>query len=208
MKNRKENYARFYSGSQELSYGKPARIVELIPQYLHAGTVLDLGAGDGRHALFLAARGFTVTALDTSDVALDKLQRLAKEKSLAVTTETMDVTKWKFDQEYDAIIATVILQHLSTKDALRILEEMKQHTRAEGVHALSVFTNHGDRYLMDREEDPEAFYPKNGWLKEYYQDWEILDYAESKVPLLGKTRPDGSPMMNVTARMLARKPKL
>ena len=36
------------------------------------GRALDLGAGEGRNARWLAARGFTVTAVDFAKVALDR----------------------------------------------------------------------------------------------------------------------------------------
>ncbi len=43
-----------------------------------AGPALDLGAGEGRNALWLAARGFTVTAVDFSTVALDRGRQQAE----------------------------------------------------------------------------------------------------------------------------------
>lgn len=42
------------------------------------GPALDLGAGEGRNALWLAARGFTVTAVDFSTVALDRGRQQAE----------------------------------------------------------------------------------------------------------------------------------
>jgi len=39
---------------------------------LSPGRALDLGAGEGRNAIWLAARGWTVTAVDFSQVGLDK----------------------------------------------------------------------------------------------------------------------------------------
>ncbi len=43
-----------------------------------AGPALDLGAGEGRNALWLAARGFIVTAVDFSTVALDRGRQQAE----------------------------------------------------------------------------------------------------------------------------------
>lgn len=42
------------------------------------GRALDLGAGEGRNALWLAARGFTVTAVDFAKVALDRGRQQAE----------------------------------------------------------------------------------------------------------------------------------
>ena len=43
------------------------------------GTVLDLGAGEGRNAVWLARRGWRVTAVDFSDVAIERGRALAQE---------------------------------------------------------------------------------------------------------------------------------
>src|SRR5665811_785858 len=44
-----------------------------------SATILDLGCGTGRHAIELAKRGYTVTAVDLSASQLD----LAREKAVA-----------------------------------------------------------------------------------------------------------------------------
>lgn len=206
MRNNIEQYGKFYEKSPEHSYGKPIKIVEAIPDIVKTGSVLDIGAGDGRHSLFLASKGFEVKALDTSQVALDKLKAFAQKGSFKIETIAADLSQWTFDGDYDAMIVTVTLQHLQTVDALRVLEQMKKHTKSQGVNAIALFTSTGDRYELDKQEDPGAFYPADGWLKEYYKDWEIISYDQIEPPLINKTRPDGTPMRNVVERMLARKP--
>jgi SAM-dependent methyltransferase len=56
-----------------------------------AGPVLCLGEGEGRNAVFLAAQGLEVTAVDLSPVALDKAQRLAAERGVRITTAVADL---------------------------------------------------------------------------------------------------------------------
>ncbi|MCC6563683.1 methyltransferase domain-containing protein [Candidatus Uhrbacteria bacterium] len=207
MKFIKENYANFYgSNKKESSYGKPVKVVERLGELLPHGSVLDLGAGDGRHALFLASKGLDVTAVDLSEAALEKLQEHAKEQGLQVKTELADLSDWSIENDYDAMVIVVTLQHLKTEDALRVLGEMKSHTKPGGLNAVSLFTKTGDRYAMDREEDPDAFYPEDGWIKDYYKDWEILTSAMRNAPIIGRTRPDGTPMENNVEVILAKKP--
>jgi SAM-dependent methyltransferase len=47
------------------------------------GTVLDLGCGEGGDAIWLALRGWRVTATDLSQVALDRAARHAAERGVA-----------------------------------------------------------------------------------------------------------------------------
>ena len=56
---------------------EPASIVRELLPLLPSGPALDVACGTGRHALFLAARGQHVTAVDYSDVALDILEARA-----------------------------------------------------------------------------------------------------------------------------------
>ena len=58
----------------------------LVPEVegLTPGRALDLAAGAGRNAVWLATRGWSVTAVDWSDVALDRGRRLAEQQAVEV----------------------------------------------------------------------------------------------------------------------------
>ncbi|WP_411675673.1 class I SAM-dependent methyltransferase [Caproicibacter sp.] len=49
------------------------------------GRALDLACGDGRNAIFLAAHGYKVTAVDFSNIAIERLSRFASEKQLKIS---------------------------------------------------------------------------------------------------------------------------
>lgn len=202
----KEIYAKLYSSSPEHSYGAPGKMVEQIPSLLASGSILDLGAGDGRHSIFLAEKGFNVRATDISEAALSKLQRIAREKGVSVTTELADLATWQMSANYDVVIAVQIFQHLQTSDALRLLEEVKHHTSPGGINLISLFTANGDRYDMDRKLDPEAFYPADNWLKVYYADWTVIDHVSHRSELNGPRNDDGSAKTSVVERILVQKP--
>ncbi len=53
---------------------------------LAASTAIDLGAGEGRNALWLAQRGWNVTAVDVSDIALQRLAERAGEAKVTIRT--------------------------------------------------------------------------------------------------------------------------
>jgi len=61
---------------------------------LPPGRALDLGAGDGRNAVWLASQGWDVTAVDFSRVALDRGRVLAKDRGVRVEWKLADLLEW------------------------------------------------------------------------------------------------------------------
>lgn len=78
---------------------------------LEVGRALDLGAGEGRNAIWLASRGWAATAVDFSDVALDKANLLAAHAGVEVETVVADVAEYVPATEFDLV--AVIYLHLS-----------------------------------------------------------------------------------------------
>lgn len=58
----------------------PNQWIEQITADLPPGRVLDLAAGEGRNAIWLAERGWNATALDFSTVSLERATRIASER--------------------------------------------------------------------------------------------------------------------------------
>lgn len=62
---------------------------------LAPGRALDLAAGVGRHAVWLAGRGWEVTAVDYAEVAIGKARDLAAARGVSITTVVADVTAYQ-----------------------------------------------------------------------------------------------------------------
>lgn len=74
-------------------------------QLPQGGQVLSIGEGEGRNAVFLAGLGFQVTALDASDVGLDKTRQLAKAQGVEVMVLQADLNDYEFESvRWDGII--------------------------------------------------------------------------------------------------------
>lgn len=69
-------------------------------------TVICLGEGEGRNALYLAKKDLHVEALDVSDVGLKKLQVAALKENLAITIRHTLLENWTPVKKYGAIIST------------------------------------------------------------------------------------------------------
>jgi len=80
------------------------------------GTALDVAAGEGRHALWLAEQGWQVTAVDFSGIGLDRAADAAAERGLDLTTVRADVTGWEPDRPFDLVLCAFL--HLPTPGTL------------------------------------------------------------------------------------------
>ncbi len=69
---------------------------------LPPGRAVDLAAGEGRNAIWLAGRGWDVTAVDFSAVALDKGRQLAGDVPLS--WQVADATTWRDPDAYDVVL--------------------------------------------------------------------------------------------------------
>src|SRR5580658_7228701 len=71
----------------------------------NAGIALDLAAGLGRHALWLADKGWRVNAVDISEVAIGKLSQAAGQLNLKINLFTMDAAEYEFrPAQFDVIV--------------------------------------------------------------------------------------------------------
>jgi len=86
---------------------------------LPAGRALDLGAGEGADSLWLACRGWEVTAVDQSAAAIGTLLRLAVNEGLTVRVEIADVAEYRSDAAYDLVL--ICHMHLPGELRSRIL---------------------------------------------------------------------------------------
>jgi SAM-dependent methyltransferase len=83
-----------YAGRELLWSAEPNRFVAEEVANLPAGRALDLAAGEGRNAVWLAERGWRVTAVDFSPVGLDKGRRLAAHRGVEVEWVLADLLSW------------------------------------------------------------------------------------------------------------------
>lgn len=85
--------------SQEPNQFVAAELADLAP-----GTAVDLAAGEGRNAIWLASRGWSATAVDFSQVALDKGARLTADLAGDVTWVCADATAWQPPAPVDLVV--------------------------------------------------------------------------------------------------------
>ena len=160
------------------------------------GDALDMGCSNGRNALYLAQRGFTVTAVDVNAGALGQLQSIIEQEGIeTIMPRVYDISDANLDADYDFIACTVTLMFIHPSRVDAVLADMQQHTRPGGCNLIVC--------AMDTPENPCSInFPFTfgpGQLRAAYEGWELLKYNED----LG-TMHNGARLQFAT--MLARKP--
>jgi tellurite methyltransferase len=195
-------YDEIYS-KEESAFGGPEKspddfVVE-IPKHLVGGVALELGAGQGRNALFLAKHGFEIEAVDISSVAVDQINETAESEGLKVKAFKKDVNE-NIDGMYDCVVSTLMFHHLKKDDALKVITQMQEHTKREGLNVITIFSNESGFYKIT----PQYFFPTGEEVKEIYKDWQVIDYEEVSSPARKKDK-DGNTVYNIVIKIIAKK---
>ena len=108
-----------YSGPDLVWGAGPNRFVTEEVTALAAGRAIDLGTGEGRNAIWLAERGWQVTAVDFSAAGLARAGRLAAERGVSVDWVQADLLDYKpAPGGYDLVLVVYI--HLPSASLARI----------------------------------------------------------------------------------------
>ncbi len=84
-----------YAASDRVWSATPNSEVDRIVGAWPPGRALDLGAGEGRHAVWLASKRWRVTAVDFSSVGLAKGEAEATRRGVTVDWVVGDVRSWQ-----------------------------------------------------------------------------------------------------------------
>jgi SAM-dependent methyltransferase len=84
-----------YSGPDLVWGAGPNRFVTDEVTALPAGRAVDLGTGEGRNAIWLAGRGWKVTAVDFSAAGLARAARLADDRAVSVDWVQADLVDYQ-----------------------------------------------------------------------------------------------------------------
>jgi tellurite methyltransferase len=154
-------------------FGK--RPAEFLAQNYHylpfEGTVLDMGMGEGRNAVFLAQKGFKVTGVDISSIAIKKSHILAKEYGVKIKTIAASLKDYKIAAgSFDAIICFYYVDR-------ELLESIKSWLRPGGILIYEAYTAR-QRVHPSHRHDPEEYFLKDQELLKMFSGMRILKYEE------------------------------
>ena len=128
-----------YSGD-DYAYGIEPNdfLVEMLDR-LPTGKVLCLAEGEGRNAVWLAEQGYQVTAVDASEVGLQKARKLAKKHGVDITTVHADLSDFEIKPEHWDVIVSIFC-HLPPELRRKVHQKCVQGLRPGGLLLLEAYT--------------------------------------------------------------------
>lgn len=96
-------------------------------------SILDLGCGQGRNALFISALGHRVTGVDISPTGISQINKNAEKNGLKIEGIVKDIIIFKTRKRFDIIILDRILHMLSNVHSrIMILNRVISYTKKNG----------------------------------------------------------------------------
>ena len=161
-------------------YGKePAAFLKQKLDELKKGKALVLAMGEGRNAVYLAQNGFDVTGVDISEVAIEKCNRLAKERNTTVNAVVADLTDYDLGEAQFDLITKFYYYEPS------IFPQIIEALKPDGIFILEQFSIDHLKY-----RETSGFGPRNpdylikpNELLEHFKSLRILYYEDTVVEL-------------------------
>jgi ubiquinone/menaquinone biosynthesis C-methylase UbiE len=120
--------------------------------------VLDLGAGPGRHVIFLAQEGLRTYGIEASPSAVALCKQKLKELKLKADVRTGDFIRLPYpDNYFDAVIDCASIQHNRIESVKKILKEVRRTLKSGGELFSMVRTSHDYAYAKARKVAPGTF---------------------------------------------------
>jgi tellurite methyltransferase len=167
----------------------PAPLVVEFARALTPGATLDLACGSGRNSLYLAGRGWRVSAVDASQAAIDLLLTSAGEQKLSIDARVADLEAGEFQippEAFELLLSCYYLQR-------SLIPLMKSALRPGGLLIMVANLAGADH----PQGTPKRAYPDE--LRALFSDWPILHYREGE--------PGESGHRHAVAELVAQKPE-
>ena len=111
--------------------------------------VLDVGCGEGKDAVFLARNGYHVSAFDFFTANIEDMQLC---------------------EDYDIVLCSGVFHFLKPEKRKDVVNELKQHTKPDGIHVMNVFVDKPFVEILPGKEK-NRFRWKSGQIFTLYHDW-------------------------------------
>ena len=154
---------------------EPAQYLQDQKAYLTQGlTALAVADGEGRNSVYMAGQGLKVTAMDSSDVAVEKARALAEAAGVSVDFNITDIAKWEWGAKAYDLVVGLFIQFVGPEGRAAQFEGMKQAVKPGGHILLHGYTPKQLEFDTGGPSSVENLYTEE-MLREAFSDFEIVE---------------------------------
>jgi SAM-dependent methyltransferase len=197
----------------------PHGLVKKAVSIAKKGKALELGSGFGDNCLYLAEHGFTVTAIDFSLTAINKLKRSAQTLGLSecIDTWNANVCHAILPDDNRLIISNYLIDHFDPDRARWLIGRMQEKTAKRGVNVIVTYahgtdlgltldaqlhTDLSNEFGLPKPELASRYFPTKEELLDLYSGWDIVTCEIQKDTLMFSetSRRKNNPVLHLIAR--------
>lgn len=155
----REDWNRRYASKEFIWTVDANRFLVAEVANLSPGSALDLAAGEGRNAVWLAEQGWTVCAVDFSDVAIEKGKRLAEVRKVAdkIDFQDADLRGYEPDVRRFDLVAVIYLQ-IPQAELVPVLARAVRAVAPGGTFLLVAHDSANLTHGYGGPQDPDVLY--------------------------------------------------
>jgi tellurite methyltransferase len=169
------NYEKWYEGDEYYWGLEPGdflfELIKLCPPAVNT-KVLDIGCGEGKDAVFMAEKGYDVTAFDLTENGIRKTIALAHKRGVKVNAYVDDINTFETDEQYDIIFSTGTVQYIFDENKEAFFKKLEKITKPNGIVFINVFVEKSFLELPPDWDKEEKMW-KSGELFTYFSDWKF-----------------------------------
>ena len=158
----KDYWNEYYSQNPVSIDNKPSDFAKYIEsEFLYEKNpshILELGCGNGRDSLFFLSKGYRITAIDGSDVAIEMLNRMIDSDNASFICDDFVSSKEFFRTKYDCIYSRFTLHAISEKQEDELLCNAGYALKSTGILAIEARTTNDELYGKGIEIEKDRFF--------------------------------------------------
>ncbi len=170
MDSPKEQWNKRYQEIDQLWIRQPDPSLVKFVGPLTPGKALDLGCGEGRNSIYLAQIGWNVTAVDFSDVALERLKKDASAAEVSIDAVCDDLTEYLKDTKSKFDLVLIANIHPPSEERFQMYSQTKHVINAGGY--LFIIGHHLDSLGHVGPADPDRLLTESE-IRRAFSDFEI-----------------------------------
>jgi len=147
--------------------------------------VLDLGCGNGRHAIYFAREGFTASGIDISETAVEWAKQWAAREGFDVDFRVGEISKLPYESEtFDVIVSHGVLDHVPMEQARKAMDEAARILTPGGLFYFDLKSADDVDFGRGQEAGLNTFVIEDGFEQGLVQHFFTLDEVHE---LMGKS---------------------